>query len=119
MFRSTGSYEPDRRGFRNIVPVVLFRSTGSYEPDRGVLSGITTVAGFDPQALTSLTLYCWLTFHIGYCFDPQALTSLTRGFLLNVPHHAGFDPQALTSLTIDNDASEYREGVSIHRLLRA
>ena len=56
MFRSTGSYEPDRRGFRNIVPVVLFRSTGSYEPDRGVLSGITTVAGFDPQALTSLTL---------------------------------------------------------------
>ena len=56
----------------------MFRSTGSYEPDRGtdymIHGGLIS---FDPQALTSLTQRVGGIFQYNICFDPQALTSLT------------------------------------------
>ena len=54
-----------------------FRSTGSYEPDQQHYNQPPTANGFDPQALTSLTLVCPKLSNFIYRFDPQALTSLT------------------------------------------
>ena len=81
MFRSTGSYEPDRLKQYARTKTELFRSTGSYEPDLyavGIHSGIRS---FDPQALTSLTYSISLKAVRATCFDPQALTSLTANIL--------------------------------------
>ena len=56
---------------------VRFRSTGSYEPDHYWSVVDLTMAGFDPQALTSLTLCTTVFLNGSGSFDPQALTSLT------------------------------------------
>ena len=56
-FRSTGSYEPDPNPHLKMSPSPRFRSTGSYEPDRDItLTDGIGEHGFDPQALTSLTI---------------------------------------------------------------
>ena len=55
----------------------LFRSTGSYEPDQLRTQWLVLADGFDPQALTSLTLKNFEMQTLRLCFDPQALTSLT------------------------------------------
>ena len=55
-----------------------FRSTGSYEPRPTFASDVQcNSAGFDPQALTSLTVQLFCLLHWSPGFDPQALTSLT------------------------------------------
>ena len=120
----------------------MFRSTGSYEPDRMFLSILTILVGFDPQALTSLTMGSATWYSYSQSFDPQALTSLTKQCEKWSKIPICFDPQALTSLTVrvrwglmllevfrstgsyepdpvigDNLVPENL--VSIHRLLRA
>ena len=97
----------------------MFRSTGSYEPDRNRNDNLTEVKSFDPQALTSLTLKILYLPHLLLGFDPQALTSLTdaRSVCSYAPRR--FDPQALTSLTEDFIMEDIKKNVSIHRLLRA
>ena len=97
----------------------MFRSTGSYEPDPVILLAAAFYAGFDPQALTSLTVgqpEAWIRWD---GFDPQALTSLTLPDSSTLKLRQCFDPQALTSLT-DGDSPKLGQfTVSIHRLLRA
>ena len=61
MFRSTGSYEPDLDIPDLIYYRISFRSTGSYEPDLDSRELVAADYGFDPQALTSLTMYHRLT----------------------------------------------------------
>ena len=39
-----------------LISSVRFRSTGSYEPDLSISILLYPISGFDPQALTSLTL---------------------------------------------------------------
>ena len=56
LFRSTGSYEPDHLNSDYNYTDTAFRSTGSYEPDRNPDVGRLHPSGFDPQALTSLTI---------------------------------------------------------------
>ena len=56
----------------------LFRSTGSYEPDLYSSDMTDEEKGFDPQALTSLTLSRSRRRISHVRFDPQALTSLTE-----------------------------------------
>ena len=97
----------------------MFRSTGSYEPDRYLMIGKYTPQSFDPQALTSLTDICIKISDFGGCFDPQALTSLTPILQQTVPSLIRFDPQALTSLTLGLLQDYCKDEVSIHRLLRA
>ena len=99
MFRSTGSYEPDR--YRTLVVDLdeQFRSTGSYEPDlssllsSGMLTRFRSTGSYEPDLCRSGDG------PTGGCFDPQALTSLTAGAVVSGLRTAGFDPQALTSLT--------------------
>ena len=52
-------------------------------------------------------------------FDPQALTSLTLWYYKKGTRSSRFDPQALTSLTVLPIHSPSALPVSIHRLLRA
>jgi len=99
LFRSTGSYEPDLNNWAVSIWKLRFRSTGSYEPDRFVVSRGKEPNGFDPQALTSLTLPPLLPLGTWCSFDPQALTSLTAGAVVAIVAICCFDPQALTSLT--------------------
>ena len=56
---------------------VVFRSTGSYEPDRKKHLCKGRGCRFDPQALTSLTAPVITNPSTYVSFDPQALTSLT------------------------------------------
>ena len=56
LFRSTGSYEPDRQVCYKLDSGWWFRSTGSYEPDLLSYRRFEQLTCFDPQALTSLTL---------------------------------------------------------------
>ena len=104
---------------------------------------IIIISGFDPQALTSLTLTARdinlssdrfrstgsyepdhktvnfsPTAKLG--FAPQALTSLTDILFGLMEIAIGFDPQALTSLTfLTPKIHLVTNVVSIHRLLRA
>ena len=119
MFRSTGSYEPDRRNVRGISVSTAFRSTGSYEPDPihrniwGCDWWFRSTGSYEPDHHT-------VTDVIGdNRFDPQALTSLTRGWNDEWPWLYCFDPQALTSLTNLRQQVKELKIVSIHRLLRA
>ena len=56
----------------------MFRSTGSYEPDRSCRTSMEDSFSFDPQALTSLTTENERIKEYMEGFDPQALTSLTN-----------------------------------------
>ena len=96
-FRSTGSYEPDQFGWSYFAKMIMFRSTGSYEPDHSLHNSDTKIG----------------------CFDPQALTSLTKVLKGLHGDKQSFDPQALTSLTQSETNPSKGYGVSIHRLLRA
>ena len=61
----------------------MFRSTGSYEPDRETAERFWREdCRFDPQALTSLTSRRAGSYCADSGFDPQALTSLTDRQLL-------------------------------------
>ena len=45
------------RPVKSLIALLVFRSTGSYEPDRVRVSELCSLkVGFDPQALTSLTV---------------------------------------------------------------
>ena len=142
-FRSTGSYEPDQDTDGPGTDLCRFRSTGSYEPDRENHSVGLNRGGFDPQALTSLTLRNRPDkdgTHRG--FDPQALTSLTACKTSSIPPHSTFrstgsyEPDRLglkqknLILTFRSTGSyepdrhsakivPAKTRVSIHRLLRA
>ena len=124
MFRSTGSYEPDRNTkmqherWQSFDPQALtsltlmvepsfftksFRSTGSYEPDLFVLllsyymEGFRSTGSYEPDhPITNFNK------RKAPGFDPQALTSLTSLRDNSWEGKESFDPQALTSLTSKN-----------------
>ena len=75
-----------------------FRSTGSYEPDRNGKCMGFSLAGFDPQALTSLTNEIMPYYNQLYKFRSTG----------------SYEPDPSASM----DAAS-NTGVSIHRLLRA
>ncbi len=120
MFRSTGSYEPDR--YYHTAD-----DTAGKGFDPQALTSLTyTVSfvsaspvSFDPQALTSLTCSCRTSMEDSFSFDPQALTSLTILASISSGVSGCFDPQALTSLTVNARNDSQQRSVSIHRLLRA
>ena len=75
--------------------------------------------GFDPQALTSLTVYEDFRKEGARCFDPQALTSLTQAIqwgpgirLFRSTGSYEPDRYGFYAYSASNE-------VSIHRLLRA
>ena len=100
---------------------LLFRSTGSYEPDRrGRYLCTIRYNGFDPQALTSLTVNELLPILTKYGFDPQALTSLTA--MAGEDIAAMYRFRSTGSYEPDQDQLDCAfsgPDVSIHRLLRA
>ena len=85
---------------RLFISQPMFRSTGSYEPDRyNEQDRLHKSGSFDPQALTSLTDFHGFILNFFISFDPQALTSLTVPKATPNADSISFDPQALTSLT--------------------
>ena len=59
------------------------------------------MASFDPQALTSLTLFMAFRQHINASFRSTGSYEPDLGYLISYLRANGFDPQALTSLTLD------------------
>ena len=83
------------------------------------LSILTILVGFDPQALTSLTMLKVLLIIIRAMFRSTGSYEPDPWRRRQGCCRKGFDPQALTSLTA-NDVLVLKEAlVSIHRLLRA
>ena len=119
-----------------------FRSTGSYEPDRIMSRSIMEPRGFDPQALTSLTLVALkrprlrVRFRSTGSYEPDRVIGTKYGLTFQFRSTGSYEPDPMEEatalvLTMFRSTGSYEPdpfytycckmgmSVSIHRLLRA